>query len=86
MVLKKYRELYLLMVKRENSMYNSYEKEEQRNQVKQLINAIWHIDEFYMEKPNVETELENVLHYFTHVFPEIIDINNRRCITSYNFV
>ena len=82
-VLKKYRELYLLLVKRENSMYNSYEQEENRNEIKQLINAIWHIDEFYMEKPNVETELENVIHYFTNVFPEIIGINNRRLVQAW---
>lgn len=82
-VLKKYRELYLLLVKRENSMYNSYEMEENRNQIKQLINAIWNIDEFYIEKPNIETELENVLHYFTNVFPEIVTINNRRLIQAW---
>ncbi len=84
-VLKKYRELYLLMVTRENSMYNSYEKEENRNAIKRLINAIWHIDEFYIEKPNVETELDNVLHYFTNVFPEIIDILYRRLLHAWKF-
>lgn len=82
-VLKKYRELYLLLVKRENSMYNSYEMEENRNEIKRLINAIWHIDEFYMEKPNVETELENVIHYFTQVFPEIVGINFRRLVQAW---
>ena len=82
-VLKKYRELYLLLVKRENSMYNSYEQEQNRNEIKRLINAIWNIDEFYMEKPNVETELENVIHYFTNVFPEIVTINNRRLVQAW---
>ncbi|WP_167611983.1 phosphoenolpyruvate carboxylase [Maribellus sediminis] len=82
-VLKKYRELYLLLVKRENSMYNSYELEENREEIKRLINAIWNIDEFYMEKPNVETELENVIHYFTNVFPEIVTINNRRLVQAW---
>lgn len=82
-VLKKYRELYLLLVKRENSMYNSYEMEENRKEIKQLINAIWHIDEFYMEKPNVETELENVIHYFASVFPEIVGINFRRLVQAW---
>ena len=82
-VLKKYRELYLLLVKRENSMYNSYEQQENRNEIKQLIDAIWHIDEFYMEKPNVETELENVIHYFTNVFPDIVSINFRRLVQAW---
>ncbi|WP_346863205.1 phosphoenolpyruvate carboxylase [uncultured Draconibacterium sp.] len=84
-VLKKYRELYLLLLQRENSMYNSFEMEENREQIKRLLNAIWHIDEFYMEKPNVETELENVLHYFTNVFPEIIGITHRRLLQAWKF-
>ena len=82
-VLKKYRELYLLLVKRENSMYNSYEMEENRNEIKKMINAIWHIDEFYIEKPNVETELENVIHYFTNVFPQIVAIHNQRLVQAW---
>lgn len=82
-VLKKYRELYLLLVKRENSMYNSYEREENRNNIKQLINFIWHIDEFYIVKPSVETELENVIHYFTNVFPDIVNLNHRRLIQAW---
>ena len=77
-VLKNYRELYLLLVKRENSMYNSYEQEEIKNEIKRVITSIWHIDEFYMEKPKVETELDNVIHYFVNVFPEIINLLNRR--------
>ena len=82
-VLKKYRELYLLLVKRENSMYNKYEREQNRNEIKRLINAIWHIDEFYIEKPNVETELENVLHYFTNVFPEIVNLHRQRLLQAW---
>ncbi len=85
-VLKKYRELYLLLVKRENSMYNSYEKEENRNEIKRVINSIWHIDEYYREKPKVETELDNAIHYFVNVFPEIINLLNRRLIQAWKHV
>jgi len=56
-ILRKYRELYLLLVQRENSMYNSYENLENRNEIKRVIASIWNIDEYYMEKPKVETEL-----------------------------
>jgi phosphoenolpyruvate carboxylase len=52
-ILTKYRELYLLLVKRENSMYNSFELEENRNEIKRVITSIWFIDEYYMEKPKV---------------------------------
>lgn len=84
-VLKKYRELYLLLVKRENSMYNSYEKEEIRNEIKVVITSIWHTDEFYIEKPKIETELDNVIHYFINVFPEIINLLNRRLTQAWEY-
>ncbi|HYQ57703.1 MAG TPA: phosphoenolpyruvate carboxylase [Draconibacterium sp.] len=84
-ILKKYRELYLLVVKRENSMYNSYELEENRNEIKRILSTIWHIDEFYLQKPTVETELDNVIHYFVHVFPEVVPLLNRRLVQAWEF-
>lgn len=84
-ILKKYRELYLLLVKRENSMYNSFELEEIRNEIKRVITSIWFIDEYYMEKPKVETELDNVIHYFVNVFPEVVNLLNRRLIQAWEF-
>lgn len=77
-VLEHYRELYLLLVQRENRMYTRTEQEEIRNEIKKVLNRLWHIEEIYMEKPSVETELDNVLYYFTKVFPEIIPILDRR--------
>ncbi|MBK6284444.1 MAG: phosphoenolpyruvate carboxylase [Draconibacterium sp.] len=84
-ILRKYRELYLLLVQRENSMYNSYENLENRNEIKRVIGSIWNIDEYYMEKPKVETELENVIHYFVNVFPEIVNLLNRRLLQAWEF-
>jgi phosphoenolpyruvate carboxylase len=84
-ILRKYRELYLLIVQRENSMYNSYENLENRNEIKRVIGSIWNIDEYYMEKPKVETELENVIHYFVNVFPEIVNLLNRRLLQAWEF-
>ena len=84
-ILRKYRELYLLLVQRENSMYNSYENHENRNEIKRVIGSIWNIDEYYMEKPKVETELENVIHYFVNVFPEIVNLLNRRLLQAWEF-
>ncbi|WP_297091565.1 phosphoenolpyruvate carboxylase [uncultured Draconibacterium sp.] len=84
-ILKKYRELYLLLVKRENSMYNSYELEENRNEIKRILSTIWHIDEFYVEKPTVETELDNAIHYFVNVFPEVVQLLNRRLAQAWQY-
>ncbi|MGM0620872.1 MAG: phosphoenolpyruvate carboxylase, partial [Bacteroidota bacterium] len=71
-VLALYRQLYLLLVKRENSMYTSYEHEEIKHDIKQILHKLWFIGEIFIEKPAVESELENVLHYFYKVFPEML--------------
>ena len=71
-VLALYRDLYLLVVRRENSMYNSYEREEIRHDIKQVLHKLWFIGEIFMEKPAVESELENMLYYFCQVFPEVL--------------
>ena len=71
-VLTLYRELYLLMVKLENSMYNSYERDGVRHDIKRILHKLWFIGEIFIEKPAIESELENVLHYFYKVFPEVM--------------
>lgn len=75
-VLALYRELYLLMVKRENSMYTRYEQDEIRYDIKKILHKLWHIGEIFMEKPAVESELENVLHYFYKVFPLVLSYHD----------
>ncbi|MEN8157864.1 MAG: phosphoenolpyruvate carboxylase [Bacteroidota bacterium] len=71
-VLGLYRELYLLLVKQENSMYNKYERSEIRYDIKKILHKLWFIGEIFMEKPALESELENVLHYFYKVFPLVL--------------
>ena len=75
-VLGLYRELYLLMVKRENSMYTRYEQDEIRYDIKKILHKLWHIGEIFMEKPAVESELENVMHYFYQVFPLVLSYHD----------
>jgi phosphoenolpyruvate carboxylase len=71
-VLALYRQLYLLLVKRENSMYTRHEQEEIKHDIKQILHKLWFIGEIFIEKPAVESELENVLYYFFKVFPEML--------------
>jgi phosphoenolpyruvate carboxylase len=67
-----YRQLYLLLVRRENSMYTKFEQEKIKHEVKQLLHKLWFIGEIFIEKPAVESELENVLYYFYKVFPDVL--------------
>jgi phosphoenolpyruvate carboxylase len=73
-ILGLYRELYLLLVKRENSMYNSLDQEEIKHDIKNILHKLWFIGEIYLEKPAVESEMENLLYYFVKVFPEVLHL------------
>ena len=84
-VLKLYRELYLLMVKRENSMYNKYEQQQIRHDIKSILTRIWFADEIYLEKPKIESELNNVIHYFKNVFPLVVPIVYERFAQAWEY-
>jgi phosphoenolpyruvate carboxylase len=82
-VLEQFRKLYLLIVKRENSTYTHPELEEIRNEIKLILHKLWLIGEIFLEKPDVRSELENVLHYLKNVFPEVIPIMDHRLIQAW---
>ncbi|SMO38115.1 phosphoenolpyruvate carboxylase [Solitalea koreensis] len=77
-VLEHHRQLYLLMVQRQNSMFSDQEQEQIREEIKLILDTLWRTGEIYLEKPNVESELRNVLHYLTNVFPEVLPILDHR--------
>lgn len=77
-VLHEYRQLYLLLVKRENKMYTRIEHAETRGDIKQILHRLWNIDEIYIEKPQLESELDNIMHYLTKVFPEVVIFLDKR--------
>jgi len=76
-VLKYYRELYLQLVLLENPVYTSLERLQIRSVIKEILTRLWFIDDIYLEKPKVETELENVLHYLVQVFPDVFELHDR---------
>jgi phosphoenolpyruvate carboxylase len=53
-------------------MYTRHEQEEIKHDIKQILHKLWFIGEIFIEKPAVESELENVLYYFYKVFPEML--------------
>ena len=82
-MLEHLRNLYLLLVKRENSMYTKMEQNELRKNIKLALHRIWRISDVYTEKPKVSSELENIIHYLTQVFPEVIILHDRRLIQAW---
>lgn len=82
-MLEHLRNLYLLVVKRENKMYNGLEQEQIRKDIKIALHRIWRTSDVYTEKPDVSSELDNVIHYLTQVFPEVIKLHDQRLIQAW---
>ena len=77
-VLEHHRRLFLLLVQRENTTYTPSEQDVLRRQIKVELERLWHTGEIFLEKPDVPSELRNVLHYLRNVFPEAQRLLDRR--------
>jgi phosphoenolpyruvate carboxylase len=82
-VLQFYRELYLSVVMLENPVYTAIERQRIRSGIKEILTRLWFIDDIYLEKPKVETELENVLHYLKDVFPDVFDLHDKQLVQAW---
>lgn len=82
-VLDHHRDLYLLLVSRENKMYSDNEMLNIRHNIKLTLYRLWKTGEIYMEKPDLSSELRNILHYLVNVFPEVIPVMDRRLIQAW---
>ena len=82
-VLEHHRELYLLIVQMENQMYTKKELENIRHQIKQTLYRLWKTGEIFLEKPDVASELRNILHYLSNVFPEVVSVMDRRMVQAW---
>lgn len=68
-VLDIHREIYLLLVKKENGMWSPYEQKAIIEDIKSKLERWWRTREIHLEKPDIASERNNVMHYFTRVFP-----------------
>ncbi len=82
-MLEHLRNLYLLVVSRENQTYSRMEQNEIRINIKIALHRIWRISDVYTEKPDVGSELDNIIHYLTQVFPEVIRLHDRRLLQAW---
>ncbi|PIB35209.1 phosphoenolpyruvate carboxylase [Reichenbachiella sp. 5M10] len=83
-VLEHHRDLYLLLVNRENKMFSNNELRNIRHNIKLSLYRIWKTGEIYLEKPDVKSELRNILHYLVNVFPDVIPVLDRRLIQAWS--
>ena len=77
-VLEHHRNLYLLLVKRENQMWTPYEQRAIRDEIKLLLSLLWRTGEIFLHKPGVSAERRNIMHYLYTVFPDVVPILDRR--------
>jgi phosphoenolpyruvate carboxylase len=77
-VLEHHRELYLLLVQRENSMFTSIEQAEIRRQLKVVLDRLYRTGEILLEKPDLDSEIRHITHYLVNVFPIVLPVLDRR--------
>lgn len=77
-VLEIHRELYKMLVRRENPNLSVSEKENLREDIQSLLERWWRTGEIYLEKPRLEDERSNILHYFRNVFPVALHLVDRK--------
>ena len=82
-VLELHRELYLLLVKNENTTWSNTERDQIRESIKALLERLWRTGEVYLEKPDLYDERNHVLHYFTYAFPNALRESDRRLRSSW---
>ncbi len=82
-VLDHYRNLYLLQVRLENQMYSSSERALMRDEVKAHLERIFRTGEVFIHRPDVFSELQNVIHYLSDVFPRVITMMVKRFVLAW---
>lgn len=71
-ILEHHRDCYLHLVKRENQMWTPVEKKWHREEFKTILERLWRTGEIFLERPDVPSELRNIIHYLKNVFPQLL--------------
>ncbi len=77
-ILELHREIYLLLVKKENTVWSASERKAIREEIKALLECWWRTGEVNLEKPDIVSERNNVMYYFSKVFPLALQHSDRQ--------
>ncbi|GFO62546.1 phosphoenolpyruvate carboxylase [Geomonas paludis] len=77
-VLRHLRELYLLLVKRENTVWTPLERDDIREEIVTMLERLWRTGEIHLEKPQVLNELAAIIYHLREIFPQVIPILDKR--------
>jgi phosphoenolpyruvate carboxylase len=82
-VIEIHRELYLLLVQRENLALSMIEQKVIREKIISLLERWWRTGEIYMEKPDIRDERANTIYYLRNVFPTVLEKSDMQLKTSW---
>lgn len=71
-ILKKYRKIYLTIFKKENPIWTPEEKALLRQEILNEIQKLWQTGDIFLDRPTVQEEITNGLHYFRETFYPVI--------------
>jgi phosphoenolpyruvate carboxylase len=77
-VLQQHRALFKLLNDRENPILTPREQRALREEFKTHLERLWRTGEMFLQKPDVSSELENMLDYFKRSFPASLPLVDQR--------
>ncbi len=77
-VIEIHRELYLLLVQRENVSLSRLEQIDIKEKIINLLERWWRTGEIYLEKPDIRDERANTIHYLSKVFPTVLEKSDQQ--------
>lgn len=82
-IIELHRELYLLLVQLENSIFSKTEKKAIREKIINLLERWWRTGEIYLEKPDLTSERNNIMYYLSKVFPLVLEKSDQNLKNSW---
>lgn len=77
-VLGQHRVLYKLLQRSGHPVLTAFEAQRVRKNVKAALERLWRTGEVLLEKPTLDDERRNVLHYLRNIFPAVVPILDER--------
>jgi len=82
-VLDQHRDLYRLLVSRRQQTWTEREALAIDAELRWMLERLWRTGEIFLERPDVADEFQNVTHYLSQVFPEVVPRLERRLRTAW---
>lgn len=82
-VIEIHRELYMLLVQKENAILSKLEQKTIRENIINLLERWWRTGEIYLEKPTIKDERANAMHYLSKVFPTVLKNTDQQLKSSW---